>query len=95
MLCLLCATCTYCPVFKIKTKINVLVHSGVINRPKSTEFYIKRFLLLVHSVARTRFDDSTETRLQILGFPGPICKCCIFPLHQGNVTAEPRISIYV
>ena len=51
---------TDCPVFEIKVKINVSVPSGVINRPKSINFYIKRFLFLVHSVARTSFDDSTK-----------------------------------
>ena len=34
-------------------------------------------------------------RLQMLGFLGSMCKCCIFPLYQGNVTVEPRISISV
>ena len=32
---------------------------GTFWRHKSTDFYIKRFLLLVHSVARTRLVDST------------------------------------
>ena len=72
MFCLLCAT--DCPVFEVKAKINVSVPSGVINRPKSTDSYINRFLLLVYSVARTRFDDSKNIRPKILGFPGPIFK---------------------
>ena len=55
ILCLLCST--DCPVFEVKAKINVSKPSGVINRPKLTHFYIKLFLLLVHSVARTRFDE--------------------------------------
>ena len=33
---------------------------------KSTDFNTKRFLLLVLSVARTSFDDSTKIKLQIL-----------------------------
>ena len=56
MLCLLNAT--DCPVFEAKVQINVSVPSGVIDRPKSTDFYIKRFILLVYSVARTRFDST-------------------------------------
>ena len=55
MLCLLCAT--YCPVFEVKAKINVSVTFW---RHKSTDFYMKRFLFLIYSVARTRFDDSTK-----------------------------------
>ena len=58
VLSLLCAT--GCPVFEIKAKINVSVPSCVINLPNSTDFYIKRFLLLVHSVTRTSFDDGTK-----------------------------------
>ena len=57
-MCVLCAT--DCPVFEIKAKINVSVPSGFINRPISTELYIKRILLLVHSVATTRVYDSTK-----------------------------------
>ena len=57
-ICYLCAI--DCPGFRVKAKVNVSVPSGFINRPKSTDFYIKRFLRLVHSVDRTRFDDDTK-----------------------------------
>ena len=53
-----------CSVFDVKAKINVSVASGAINRPT------KQLLLLVLSVAKTRFYDSTKIRLQILGFLG-------------------------
>ena len=45
---------------QIKAKINVSVPSGV--KRKSTDFYIKRFLLLVHSVVKTKFDDSIKNQ---------------------------------
>ena len=57
-LCLLCAT--DCPVFEVKTKINVSVPSGVINRPKSIDLNIKRFLLLILVLSVARIDDSTK-----------------------------------
>ena len=70
---------TDCPVFEVKAKINVSVLSDVINRPKSKDFNIKRSLLLLLSVARTRFDDSTKnhssnTCISLL----KICNNCIF-----------------
>ena len=72
------------PRFRDKgQKKNVLVPSGVINRPKLTDFYIKRFLLLVHSVARTIFDDSTKNQTSNTWISwSNICKCCIFSLPE-------------
>ena len=52
-------------VIEVNAKINVSVPSDVINPPKSTYLNIKRSLLLILSVARTRFDGSTKIRLQI------------------------------
>ena len=48
---------TDCPVFEVKAKINVSVHSGVIYRPN-------RLTLTQNGsyVARTRFDDSTKNQ---------------------------------
>ena len=57
-LCLVCAT-DY-PVFEVKAKINVLVHSDVINRSKPFVLTIEYFRLLVLSKARTRCDDMTQ-----------------------------------
>ena len=65
-MCLLCAP--DCPVLKVKAKVNVSVPSDVINRPNSTGFNTKRVILLVISVARTRFDDSIKTDFKYLDF---------------------------
>ena len=58
------------PVFEVKAKINVSVPSDVINRSKSIEYSTNCSRLVVHSEARTRFDDDTKISLQILGFLG-------------------------
>ena len=78
-LCLVCAT--DCPVFEVKTKVNVSVPSGVIhvNRSKPIDFTKECFRLLILSKARTRCDDMTKNQpsnnfislfnVQILYFP--------------------------
>ena len=78
-------------VFEVKAKINVLVHSDVINRSKPFVLTIEYFRLLVLSKARTRCDDMTQDQpsnnlislfnMQTLNFP-----LCL-------VTVEPGISI--
>ena len=44
------------------------VPSDVINRPKSTDINTKRSLILVLSVARTIFDESTKLHIRLLVF---------------------------
>ena len=61
---------TDCPVFEVKAKSNVSVPSDVINRSKSIEYRINGYRRVVHSDARTRFDDKTKISLQILGVLG-------------------------
>ena len=79
------------PVFEVMAKINVLVHSDVINRSTPFVFTIECFRLSVLSKPRTRCDDMTKDQpsnnlislfnMQILKFP-----LCL-------VTVEPGISI--
>ena len=51
-----------CPVFEVKAKINVSVPSDVINRSKSIDYSTNGFRLVVHSEARTMFDDITKNQ---------------------------------
>ena len=86
----------------MKAKINVSVPSDVINRPKSTDFNIKRSLFLVLSVGRTRFDDSTKN--ETYSTKNETSNTCIswlnmqilyFSLCRVKVTVERRIEICV
>ena len=76
---------TDCPVFEITTKINVLVPSDVINRSKSTDCSTKRSLLLVLSVAITRFDDSTKNQTSNTCVSWLKMQTLYFPLCWGKV----------
>ena len=85
-LCLVCAS--DCPVFEVKAKINVLVHSDVFNRSKPFVFTIECFRRLVLSKARTRCNDMTKDQpsnnlislfnMQILNFP-----LCLVTVRSG------------
>ena len=86
--CLLCTT--DCPVFEVrKAKINV---SDVINRPKSTDINTKLSLLLVLSVARTRFGNSTKNQTLNTCISWLNMQILYFPLCRGKVTVEPGIE---
>ena len=66
-------------------KINVSVPSDVINRSKSIDYSTNRFRLVVHSEARTIFDDiPKKSAFKYLDFLGK-CTNVVF-------SVEPRIG---
>ena len=81
--------------YKAPAKINVLLPSDVMNRPKSTDFHTKRSLFLVLTVARTRFDDSTKNQVSNICISWLNMQILYFPLCRGNVTVDPGIEICV
>ena len=87
------ALSTDCPVFEVKTRINVLVSSDVLNRSKSTDFNTKCFRFFVCLEAKTRCDYMTKNQPSNNLFSLLNEQILHFHCVGGKVTVEPGISI--
>ena len=79
----------------LKAKINVSVPSDVINRSKSIDYSTNRFRLVVHSEARTRFDDVTKNQPSNTWISWVNIQMLYFPLSQETVMVELGTAISV
>ena len=77
--------CVCYAVFEVKAKISMSLPSDVINRSKSIDYSTNCFRLVVHSEARTRFDDVTKNQPSNTWISWVNIQMLYFPLSREKV----------